>query len=173
MLSDVEKRVIRVLQDSIPMTAEPYKELAERAGMTQAEFLAVARRLKDEGKLRRVGAMLQHRRAGFMANGLCTWAVSQERLDELGEKLSRENVISHCYCRRPAEGWPYNLYVMIHARTRSECEAIAARLSLENGLGSYHMLYSVREWKKASMKYFVDKQPVCPLCAAQSVAVGQ
>jgi len=158
MLSEAEKRVIRALQEEIPLTPEPYKALAKKAGLSIDEFLAIAQSLKAEGKLRRIGAILQHRRAGFMANGLCTWAVPAERLDELGQAISAEPAVSHCYCRKPAAGWPYNFYVMLHARTRSECEALAARLSLKNGLGSYRMLYSVREWKKASMKYFVEEQ---------------
>lgn len=156
MLDEKEKLVIRALQEDFPLTAEPYKVIAKRLGMGEAELLAIVSRLKETGKLRRVGAMLQHRRAGFMANGLCTWAVPAGRLDELGEAISAEQAVSHCYCRRPAEGWPYNFYVMLHAHTRSECEALAARLSLKYGLGGYHMLYSVREWKKASMKYFAD-----------------
>ncbi len=154
MIDETDRRIIRVLQEDIPLVACPYAALAEKAGLSEAEFLARVQHLKETGCLRRVGAVLQHRRAGFKANALCAWEVPADRVDAVGEAVSREPAVSHCYDRETAPGWPYNFYAMLHAATKEECEAIAHRLAVENDLGTPQMFYSVREWKKASMKYF-------------------
>ena len=157
MLEEKDRRIVRALADGIPFVPRPYAALAEKAGMDEAEFLSRLKALKSKGVLRRVGAVLQHRRAGFSANALCVWSVPEERLDEVGAAVSREPSVSHCYSRETAPGWPYNFYVMIHAQCREDCEAIAERISAENNLGEREMFYSVREWKKAAMRYFCEK----------------
>ena len=101
-------------------------------------------------------AVLQHRHAGYTANALCVWQVPEEKLDGLGRTISGEPAVSHCYTRTAAEGWPYNFYVMIHAHDRERCEEIAERIECEHHLSERRMFYSVKEWKKASMKYFQD-----------------
>ncbi len=154
MIDETDRQIIRLLQGEIPLIPCPYAALAEKAGLSEAEFLDRLRRLKERGCLRRIGAVLQHRRAGFMANALCVWEVPAARVDAVGEAVSKEPTVSHCYDRETAPGWPYNFYAMLHAATRDECESIAARLSAENNLAAPRMFYSVREWKKASMKYY-------------------
>ena len=155
-MEEKDKQIVRALADGIPFVPRPYAALAEKAGMTEEEFLARLRAMKSKGILRRVGAVLQHRRAGFAANALCIWNVPEARLDEVGRAVSREAAVSHCYSREKAAGWPYNFYAMIHAQSREVCEAIADRIAAENGLGERQTFYSVREWKKAAMRYFCE-----------------
>lgn len=156
MLEEKDQRIIRVLADGIPIVSHPYALLADKAGMTEEEVLSRLKTLKKQGLLRRVGAVLQHRKAGFSANALCVWYVAESRLDAVGAAISRETAVSHCYSREPATDWPYNFYVMIHARDRNACEEIADRIETENQLGDRKMFYSIREWKKVAMKYFYE-----------------
>lgn len=153
MMEEKDWRIVRALSDGIPITYCPYAVLAKKAGMGEEELISRLRELKARGILRRVGAVLQHRRAGFAANALCAWTVSKERLDEVGAVASREEAVSHCYSRAPVAGWPYNFYVMLHAHDRSQCEEIADRIARDCNLGERRTFYSVREWKKASMRY--------------------
>ena len=153
-ISQQDKAVIRVLQDEFPLVEEPYKELAAKVGMSETEFLERVRRLTEEKKIRKMGAVLRHREVGFSANVLCVWEVPEERLDEIAMYMSRHPAVSHCYDRTTAEGWPYNLYTMIHAHSREECERIAEELEQATGISDRLMLYSKKEWKKTSMKYF-------------------
>ena len=162
MMSEMDKRVIQVLQGDIPLARCPYALLAAKAGMEEDAFLERVRALKDSGCLRRIGAVLQHRRVGFTANALCVWEVPAARLDEVGAAVSKEAAVSHCYERQAAPGWPYNFYAMLHATSREECDATARRLAAENGLGEAKMFYSVKEWKKASMKYFTEEPGLRP-----------
>lgn len=156
MLEEKDRRIVRALADGIPFVPRPYAVLAEKAGMKEDEFLSRLAKMKELGILRRVGAVLQHRRAGFAANALCVWSVPEDRLDEVGAAVSREPAVSHCYSRETAPGWPYNFYVMVHAQNREACEEIADRISSENALGERNTFYSVREWKKATMRYFCE-----------------
>jgi DNA-binding Lrp family transcriptional regulator len=156
MLEEKDQRIIRALADGIPIVSHPFAELAVKAGMGEDEFLSRLRALKERGVLRRVGAVLQHRKAGFSANALCAWQVANTRLDGVGEAVSREAAVSHCYSREPATDWPYNFYAMIHAPNRKACEEIADRIAAENQLGERKTFYSVREWKKATMRYFCE-----------------
>lgn len=156
MLDEVDKKVVRAIQEDFPLVPGPYGVMAASAGISEEEFLIRVNRLKAGGQIRRMGAVLQHHRAGFTANVLCAWQVPAEQLDAIGTAMSREPAISHCYSRRTAPGWPYNLYTMIHAQSRAECDAIAARLSAEHHITERRMLYSVREWKKSAMKYFCE-----------------
>ncbi len=166
MLEEKDRNIIRVLADGIPIVSRPYAFLAEKAGMEEEEFLSRLKRMKGNGVLRRIGVVLQHRRAGFSANALCAWCVPRERLDEVGEAVSREPSVSHCYSRETAPDWPFNFYVMLHARTKAECEETAARIAEENGLGEKRSFYSVRELKKATMRYFCE-------CDGDSVDLGR
>ena len=106
--------------------------------------------------IRKMGAVLRHREVGFSANVLCAWAVPPERLDEVAKAMATSVSVSHCYDRNVAPGWPYNLYTMIHAHSRAECEQIAECLGKENHVSGRVMLYSKKEWKKTSMQYFQE-----------------
>ena len=161
MLEEKDQQIVRVLADGIPFVPRPYAALADKAGMEEEEFLSRMKNLKERGILRRVGAVLQHRRAGFAANALCVWNLPEERLDEIGAAVSKEPSVSHCYSRETAPGWSYNFYAMLHAQSREGCEEIANRISAENDLGERQTFYSVREWKKAAMRYFCENLEEC------------
>lgn len=153
MIEEKDWRIVCALADGIPITYRPYAMLAKKAGMEEEEFLSRLGELKKRGVLRRVGAVIQHRQAGFSANALCAWIVPTERLDEVGTAVSHEEAVSHCYSRATGSQWPYNFYVMIHAQDRNTCEKIADRIADDCHLGERKTFYSVREWKKESMRY--------------------
>ena len=155
-LSALDKNVIRALQGDFPLVPEPYKERAARAGVTEDVFLARVRELSEKKMIRKMGAVLRHREIGFAANALCAWEVPADRLDDVAKSMAASPSISHCYDRNTAPGWPYNLYTMIHGHSRAECESIADQLGKENHIENRVMLYSKKEWKKTSMKYFSE-----------------
>ena len=107
-----------------------------------------------EKKIRKLGAVLRHREVGFKFNALCAWEVPAEKLDAVAKIMSAHPAVSHCYDRNTAPNWNYNLYTMIHAKTREECDAIIAELSRSTGVENRQVLYSKKEWKKTSAKYF-------------------
>ena len=155
-LTEQDKEIIKALQEDFPLCEEPYKVLAARAGVTEEEFLRRVQDFVQEKKIRKMGAVLRHREVGFKFNALCAWEVPAEKLDEVAKIMSNHPAVSHCYDRNTAPNWNYNLYTMIHAKTREECDAIILELSQLTGVENYQVLYSKKEWKKTSMKYFKD-----------------
>ena len=160
-ISERDKEVIRVLQDDFPICEQPFKFLANQINMSEEEFIERVQRLADQKMIRKMGAVLQHRKAGFTANALCAWCVPVEQLDAVADKMSKHPAVSHCYDRNTAPNWNYNLYTMIHAKSRDECQQIINALAAECRLDQFQVLYTTREWKKTSMRYFVDCQGEC------------
>ena len=151
-----DKKIIKALQEDFPLCEEPYKILAQRVGISEAEFLQRVKELVAEKKIRKMGAVLRHREVGFNANALCAWCVPSDNLDAIAKIMVSNAAVSHCYDRTPAPNWNYNLYTMIHAKTREECEKIIGELSNLSGITDYKILYTKKEWKKTGMKYFCE-----------------
>ncbi|MCX7780450.1 MAG: AsnC family transcriptional regulator [Negativicutes bacterium] len=156
MLEALDKRIIAALQDDLPITPRPYREIAERVGVGEREIIERLRRYRQQGYLRKMGAVLRHREVGFFANALCAWRIPPDKIAEAGEKMSSCSAVTHCYARETHSDWPYNLYVMLHAQTREECRAQAAELARITGYDDYIMLFSTKEWKKSNVRYFQE-----------------
>ncbi len=155
-MDELDKKIVRVMQEDFPLVQEPYKTLAAQIGIDEQTLLERLKRFKENGQIRKMGAVLQHREVGFAANVLCAWEIPAARMDEVARNMSRHPSVSHCYDRNTEPGWPYNMYTMIHGHSREECEAIAQELGRANGVSNRAMLYSVKEWKKTSMRYFCE-----------------
>lgn len=156
MLTELEKKVIASIQGDIPVTEDPYRELAEKVGVETKEYLKILKGLSEKGIIRRFGATLRHQKSGFTANAMVAWQVDEDRVEEVGTIMATFSAVSHCYRRNPAPGWPYNVYTMIHAMSEEECLDTAGRISEATSVETYSLLFSRRELKKTSMKYFTD-----------------
>ena len=104
--------------------------------------------------MRRYAAVLHHRSAGFVVNGMAVWKVAQERIDALGPVMAGFRGVTHCYQRPTYDDWPYTVFTMIHARTGPECKEVVNAISAKTGLTDYAILYSTKEFKKVRVKYF-------------------
>ena len=155
-LSELEKKIISLLQTDIPVVRQPFKEMAEQIGITEEQFLAVLGGLNDRGLIRRFGATLKHQKSGFKANAMVAWKVAEDRVEQVGTIMAGFQEITHCYRRNPAPGWPYNLYTMVHASGEDQCRAIVQKIARAVDEKEYAMLFSRQELKKTSMKYFED-----------------
>ena len=154
MLTELEKRIIASIQDDIAITERPYLEIAEELGVSENTLLEKLKDLCDRGVIRRFGATIRHQKSGFEANAMVAWMVAEDRIDEVGQKMASFKAVSHCYRRNPTDDWPYNLYTMIHARDEESCREIARKLSTQASVDNYTLLFSRKELKKTSMKYF-------------------
>ncbi len=113
--------------------------------------------MRERGLLRRVAAILFHRRAGFSANGMGVWKVPEERIAEIGPRMAAFRGISHCYQRPTYEDWPYQIFTMAHGRSKEECDAILDAIAEEIGcIEERATLYSSTEFKKIRLLYFTD-----------------
>ncbi len=155
-IDELDRKIVRALQGDFPLVAEPYKVMAEQCGISEEEFLARVEVMRAEKKIRKMGAVLRHREVGFKANVLVAWEVPAERLDEVARQMAESPHVSHCYDRNTAPDWPYNLYTMVHGTSREDCEEIVEGLAAETGITNRTMLYTKKEWKKTSMRYFTE-----------------
>jgi DNA-binding Lrp family transcriptional regulator len=156
MITDLEKKVIALLQTDIPVVQRPFQQMAEQIGITEDRFLDVLTSLNERGIIRRFGATLKHQKSGFKANAMVAWNVDEARVEQVGTAMAEFDEITHCYRRDPAPGWPYNLYTMVHAGTESECLSLVEKIAATVGESDYTLLFSRKELKKTSMKYFED-----------------
>lgn len=149
-----DKRVVKQLCHDLPLVEEPYDLLAGQVGLDREYFIATATRLMRSGAMRRMSAVLRHQKAGFVANGMTCWKLPEERIEEAGVRAAARREVSHCYQRRTAPGWPYNLLAMIHGRSREECRTAADAISQEIGVAEYLQLFSTADYKKEKVRYY-------------------
>ena len=155
-VTDLDVAVIRNLQGDMPLTPEPYAPAAAAIGIDQREMLSHLELMRERGALRRVAAILYHRRAGFSANGMGVWHVPEDRILELGPRMAAFRGISHCYQRPTYEDWPYSVFTMAHGRSKEECDAILDAIAEDTGIVDRATLYSSTEFKKVRMLYFTE-----------------
>ena len=153
---EVDKAVIRALQGDLPVIPEPYAPGAAELGMTQEGLLEHLEGMRERKLLRRVAAILFHRRAGFSANGMGVWRVPDEQIAELGPRMAAFRGISHCYQRPTYADWPYSVFTMAHGRSKEECDAILDSIAESTGIGDRATLYSSTEFKKIRLLYFTN-----------------
>jgi DNA-binding Lrp family transcriptional regulator len=150
--------VIRALQGPMEVNDRPYDAAAAEAGMTTDDLLGHLAGMIDRKLLRRVAAILFHRRAGFSANGMGVWRVPEERILDVGGQMAAVRGVSHCYQRPTYKDWPYSVFTMAHGRSKEECDAILDSIAEECGMGpdDRAILYSSTEFKKIRLHYFTD-----------------
>ena len=148
--------VITATQGDLPVVSEPYAEAAAKLGWTQDELLNHLAKMQERGILRRVAAILYHRRAGFSANGMGVWNVPEDRIDELGPRMAAVRGISHCYQRPTYEDWRFSVFTMAHGRSKEECDAVLDSIAESTGITDRATLYSSTEFKKIRLLYFTD-----------------
>ena len=155
-VTEEDKAVIRELQEDLPIEARPFKTLAERIGLDEDGLFAVMHSLVERGFMRRMAAILYHRRAGFRANGMGVWAVPEDDVVEIGEQMASFANVSHCYRRPTYPDWPYNVFTMVHGTSVEQCEEILSAISRTTGVTEYISLYSTREYKKIRLRFYTN-----------------
>ncbi len=159
MFTDTEKAILAAVQEDLPLSAAPFADIAAACGTDEQTVLALLRRLRAQGVIRRFGATLRHQRVGFACNIMVAWelpaGLGEAGRDAAGETLAAHPQVSHCYWRpSTAPDWPYTLYSMLHGHSAEDCLAAVRDLSQRAGLARYACLSSLAELKKTSMRYF-------------------
>lgn len=153
-LSDEDIKMVRALQEPLPLVREPFQELAEALQMEEERIFLWLKEMEKARCLRRFGALFKHQKLGFTENYMVVWTVPEERIEEVGKALSRKTFITHCYLRKSYPHWPYNLYTMCHFR--EEGFEIIGALSEEINIPDYVILRTEKEFKKVRLRLFYD-----------------
>lgn len=156
-LDMLDKAILALAQGDMDICDQPFDEWARTLDIQVEELVDRLVALKEKGVIREIKAVLRHTRAGFIANAMVVWAVSEERVDEVGVGIASHKAVSHCY-ERHGFG-PYTVYSMIHARTKDDIMTSVRSISDMTGINDYQIFWSVKELKKSSMKYFSQEDP--------------
>ena len=155
-ISGIDRRILAVLQEGLPMSQTPYKDMAKRIGIEVDELLAVLKDWKKQGKLRRIGAIVNHFKVRLSAGAMVVWQVEPERIVQIGQTFAGFKEVSHAYERRTSENWPYNLYTMVHGKSAEDLEQVIKRMSQACDVLNYRILVTEKELKKVAPTYIVQ-----------------
>ncbi len=144
--------LLKAAQEGIALTSRPYLALGEKLGMSEQEVVDRLRSLEEEGVIRRFAATIGHRALGIVANAMIAWRAPPNEVQRAGQILGSDDEVTHCYERAACRDWPYNLYTMVHSKSREECLETARRLSRISGIREYRVLFSEKEYKKTSAR---------------------
>ena len=162
MLQPEQRRLVAALQSGLPLVPSPYAAIAEASGLGEEEVLRTLERWIEEGTIRRFGVILRHRELGYRANAMAVWNVPDAQTDMLGARLARQQDVTLCYRRgRALPKWRYNLFCMIHGRSRETVQRRLAELEGECGLGDFDcaVLFSRRRFKQCGARYVESTEP--------------
>jgi len=151
-IDDLDIALIRAAQEGIKISPRPYQALGETLSIGEEEVLERLSRLREEEVIRRFAATIGHRALGIVANAMIVWKVPVQEVERVGGIFASFEEVTHCYQRSIAQNWPYNLYTMVHGRSRDECYRIAGELSRISGVEEYEILFSEKEYKKTSAR---------------------
>lgn len=155
-LTAIDNVIISTLSGDLPENLAPYEEIAARIGVSEEELLGRVEQLRRSGVLRRFGAAVDPGKIGFAANAMVVCRVPEQKIEEAARAFASSPAVSHCYQREMRPGWPYNLYAVLHARTRQQCQKLAAEISRTAGSEECKLLFTVRQFKKVSPAYFIS-----------------
>jgi DNA-binding Lrp family transcriptional regulator len=150
-----------LLEGGLPLVARPFAVWAERLGIPETRVLQTLQRWLDQGTLRRFGVVVRHHELGFDQNAMTVFDVPDAEVDACGAALARQPGVTLCYRRARAEGWPYNLYCMVHGRERGAVQALVADAARAAGLQqrAQQLLFSRRRFKQQGASYFRHATP--------------
>lgn len=155
-IGEIERRLISVLQEGLPMFIRPFQLIASRVGSSEGEVLGRIKGWLEEGAIKRFGVVVRHHELGYRANAMLVHDIPDDRVSDIGRSLAEEPAVTLCY-RRPRclPDWPYNLFCMIHGRERAEVEATIAELRRRHGLEScaHETLFSLTRFKQNGARY--------------------
>jgi DNA-binding Lrp family transcriptional regulator len=153
---DTDRAIVRATQAGLPLVLRPWAAVAAQVGTSEQEVMRRVEAMLADGRIRRIGAVPNHYALGIRANGMSVWDVEDAALGVLGPRVGALGFVTHCY-RRPRRlpGWRYNLFAMVHARTRAEVEDGVGQIAAVLGEASraHEVLYSVRILKKAGLRF--------------------
>ncbi len=154
-MDDIDRRIIAATQAGLPIVEQPYEAVASELGLAPATLMARIDRMMTEGVIRRIGAVPNHYALGMVSNGMSVWDVDDAHAERLGCEVGALDFVSHCYLRpRCLPVWPYNLFAMVHGKTRAEVEekvfSIAGHLG--DAFREHDILYSTRILKKTGLR---------------------
>lgn len=158
-LTDHEYDILKVLSKGIPISKTPFKDLEKTLNMSSKEIISFIQDAYDNGVIRKFGTFIGHKQAGFIANTLVVWEVSEDEIIEIGKRIARYSCVTRCYARPGIERWQYQIYTNIQGRFEEEILRYVNRIAYLERIQSWRILYSEKEYKNTT-PYFLRIDPL-------------
>jgi len=150
-MADQTDTILKAIPYDLPVSERPYQAIAQGAGVAEDEVLRALADFRARGLIRRIAAVLYHRRAAYAFNAMVVWKVDDGDEERAGKLMASYPEVSHCYEREKSGYWDYNLFTMIHGKTMAGCMDVVQRISKRTGIGTFEVFLSKREFKKTSL----------------------
>ena len=154
-LSDIEQKILQVIQHGLPQSKDPFGDIAEKIGIETDQLLEILKNWKDQGKIRRIGAIVNHFKVGLGGGAMVVWQVEQDQAEQVGKILADFEEVSHAYERHRNENWPYNIYTMVHGKNDKDVQQTVHRMSQACGISNFRILVTQKELKKVPPTYII------------------
>ncbi len=154
-LSEFDRALVAALQEGLPLVSEPYAQIAHQLGVSEELVLERVASMKENGAIRRIAAVPNHRALGMRANGMSVWDIHDEDVERIGQMMGSLDFVSHCYQRpRWLPTWPYNVFAMVHGKTREECLTLVKEIEALVGSSckQHDVLFSTKTLKKTGLR---------------------
>ena len=159
-MTPLHTNIVKLLQNDIEIKSEPFEDIIKELDISYEEFFKVVNELQQSGIMRRFASILNHRRAGFNANAMVVWDVDENNGEQIGATAASFSAVSHCYLRPKYPNWQYNLFTMVHGKTKEQTNAVIKDIENEITSKSHMPLYSSREFKKVRLRYFTKDESI-------------
>jgi len=153
ILNPAEQALLKVIQNGMPLSRTPYQDLAREMEMSVDELLTMLRQWQTGGRIRRVGAVVNHFQVGAGCGAMVVWSLPADKIDIMGKLFAAFEKVSHVYQRPPQQQWPYHLYTMVHAADANELDSLIREMSSKSGIAEFRVLKTLRELKKVPPVY--------------------
>jgi len=151
--SSVECRILATLQEGLPVSRTPYEDLARRNGIPVGEVLHILRNWRQDGAIRRTGAVVNHLRLGIAGSAMVAWRVPPERRTEVGSLFAGFEEVSHACERQTVPDWVYSIYTMVHGTTPEAVRLTVQQMGEAAAVSEHLVLPTLDELKKAAPRY--------------------
>ena len=154
-MDEIDRKIIAATQNGLPLTPHPYAEVGKEVGLPTEEVMSRMQAMLDNGIIRRIGIIPNHYKLGFKSNGMTVWDIPDDQIDQLGEAVGQLDFVSHCYQRpRHLPDWSYNLFAMVHGKTRNEVLTKTEEISalLGDAVQGHEILFSKQILKKTGFR---------------------
>lgn len=155
-LNGLERKVLAAIQHGMPLSPQPYQDLADTIGISVGQLLDILRQWKVDGRIRRLGAIVNHFQMGHGVGAMVVWNVPDDRVDQVGQQFASFSKVSHAYRRPAKKQWPHALYTMVHASSTDELEQTIREMSQQSGVTKFRALKTIRELKKVPPTYIIE-----------------
>ena len=144
-------RIVKAIPYDFPVCKKPYENIAKEVCISEGELINTLQDLIMKGAIRRIAAILYHRKAAYMFNAMVVWEIPEHDVERVGKIMASFPEVSHCYEREKGDYWKYNVFTMVHARSLEDCKKTVQSIAMKTGIEVYKMFLSKREFKKTSL----------------------